>query len=341
LPRAIARRFAPAVAALLSPLLEAAAIVTSPIVAASRWASRPFDRKAERGDPPVARAALGRAQCNDAYWHGVFGGLYLPHLRAAIWANLASAERELRRGEPLRVEQLDIDCDGALEIWIHSASFSALVSPRRGGVIEEFTLFESGVNYADVLTRRREAYHEPPPPAAPSGHGGEGTPSIHDLEQLSRLDRLPPTDPVNRALFVDRVLARDVTLEAYQSGAFPALASWSDQFAVTIDTSNDSVELVLRAGGLDKRIRLTPTGGLTVSYRWDAAAFPSDAVFCPEISVARELTLDLNPQPADVWSFPFATMSRSERGFEETVQGRSYTPRWAIRAGEAQVTARP
>jgi CBS domain containing-hemolysin-like protein len=44
LPRAIARRFAPGVAALLSPLLEAAAIVTTPIVAAGRWAARPFGR---------------------------------------------------------------------------------------------------------------------------------------------------------------------------------------------------------------------------------------------------------------------------------------------------------
>ena len=51
LPRAIARRFAPAVAALLSPLLEAAAIIASPIVAAGRWASKPFDRKADRSEP--------------------------------------------------------------------------------------------------------------------------------------------------------------------------------------------------------------------------------------------------------------------------------------------------
>ena len=48
-PRAIARRFAPAVASLLSPLLEAAAMITSPIVAASRIASRPFER-AKQGE---------------------------------------------------------------------------------------------------------------------------------------------------------------------------------------------------------------------------------------------------------------------------------------------------
>jgi putative hemolysin len=45
LPRALARRFAPGVASALSPLLEAAAIIASPIVAAGRAASRPFDRQ--------------------------------------------------------------------------------------------------------------------------------------------------------------------------------------------------------------------------------------------------------------------------------------------------------
>jgi putative hemolysin len=46
LPRAVARRFAPAVASALSPLLEAAAMIASPIAAAGRLASRPFARPA-------------------------------------------------------------------------------------------------------------------------------------------------------------------------------------------------------------------------------------------------------------------------------------------------------
>ncbi|MEO8562810.1 MAG: CNNM domain-containing protein [bacterium] len=49
-PRAVARRFAPAVASLLSPLLEAAAIIASPIVGAGRWASRPFERTPTKQD---------------------------------------------------------------------------------------------------------------------------------------------------------------------------------------------------------------------------------------------------------------------------------------------------
>ena len=58
----------------------------------------------DRGDTPAVRRAIGRAQCNDAYWHGVFGGLYLPHLRDAIWRNLADAEAKLRQGEQIAWE---------------------------------------------------------------------------------------------------------------------------------------------------------------------------------------------------------------------------------------------
>jgi len=304
----------------------------------------------ERGNPPVARRAIGRAQCNDAYWHGVFGGLYLPHLRAAIWRNLALAECELRRGEELLVERLDLDGDGVEEIWVHSESFSALVSPHRGGVIEEYTLFEPGVNYADVLTRRREAYHETAlaqPRDARQEAAADGTPSIHDLEETSRLERLPPIDPADRALLVDRVLSGDVTLDMYSGGAFRAVASWArTPFDVSLDRSPQAVELVLRpmpkaappgGGLLEKRIRFDQSGQLTVTYRWDPDAFPPDAFFCPEISASRKLELNIAPMP-DLWSFPFVTVSRSERGFEETVQGYSHTPRWPIRAAAARLT---
>jgi hypothetical protein len=280
----------------------------------------------DRGDPPAARRAIGRAQCNDAYWHGVFGGLYLPHLRSAIWQNLAQAERELRQGEGIVAQELDLDCDGQVEIWIHSSAFSAVVSPNRGGAIEEYTLFESGVNYADVLTRRREVYHEQrdaPPEHSPAT--ADAAPSIHDLERTNRLEQSPPVDQVDRALFVDRVLAGDGMTE---------LASWARaQFDVTVAATAEAVELVLRATSLEKRIRFGPSGELTVTYRWDPTAFPADAFFCTEISVSQKLNLDLTPAA-------FATVSRSERGFEETVQGYSYTPRWPARAGEARVTLR-
>ncbi|MDH3733301.1 MAG: DUF1925 domain-containing protein, partial [Gemmatimonadota bacterium] len=160
----------------------------------------------ERGDPLGARRAIGRAQCNDAYWHGVFGGVYLPHLRQAVWRELATAEALLRSGEPLTVEIVDHDYDGLDEVRVHGENLSAVISPARGGGIESLLRLESGENDADVLARHHEAYHGDPglaPPweevrelwsarvddgeaSSPTAETDDGTPSIHDLEPRLR-----------------------------------------------------------------------------------------------------------------------------------------------------------
>ena len=44
------------------------------------------------GNDLNAKLLLWKGQCSCAYWHGIFGGLYLPHLREAIYKNLIEAE---------------------------------------------------------------------------------------------------------------------------------------------------------------------------------------------------------------------------------------------------------
>jgi hypothetical protein len=166
----------------------------------------------ERGDPPDVRRAIGRAQCNDAYWHGVFGGLYLPHLRAAIWHNLALAERDLRAGEELAWEARDMDGDGYDEIWVHSAGCSVVVAPSRGGAVEDLTLFATLTNHTATLTRRREAYHElgvhrPSDPASDD----QGKPGEHDAEHAPHFDgrpRISPSRSTSRATTRSRQAGR-------------------------------------------------------------------------------------------------------------------------------------
>jgi alpha-amylase/4-alpha-glucanotransferase-like protein len=138
-----------------------------------------------------------------------------------------------------------------------------------------------------------------------------------------------------------------VTLDGYTGGAFESVACWARAvFHASLEPAPQAVEVVLHpkpgaapAGLLEKRIRFDQTGALTVRYRWDPAAFPLGSFFCPEISVSPEVELELTPA-VDVWKFPVATVSRSERGFEETVQGYSYTPRWPIRVGDGRITVR-
>src|SRR5665647_3810589 len=67
---------------------------------------------ARRVRPARGREAcdfLYRAQCNDVYWHGVFGGLYLNHLREAAYANLLPMQDRVGRrlgAEEVRVRRL-------------------------------------------------------------------------------------------------------------------------------------------------------------------------------------------------------------------------------------------
>ncbi|MGH7526524.1 MAG: alpha-amylase/4-alpha-glucanotransferase domain-containing protein, partial [Gemmatimonadales bacterium] len=301
-----------------------------------------------QGDPPGARRAIGRAQCNDAYWHGVFGGLYLPHLREAIWRNLALAEGELRQDQGLAWEVLDFDGDGSEEIWVHSDVFSALVSPCRGGAVEEYTRFAEGINYGSTLTRRREAYHdlalERGAEAAHGGHGG--TESIHDIEEGIRLDVRPPLDGDDRALFVDRILPRGLTLDEYAHGDYWPIASWArtPDCSFTVDRRGDAVEIVCTAGDgaerLTKRLRFGAVGELSVSYAWDPALADPEDLFAPELSLGAPVELVCSPA-AEEWRFSIDTVAKSERGLDRTRQGESVTLRWPVRLGAATVEVRP
>lgn len=329
-----------------------------------------------RGDPASARHAIGRAQCNDAYWHGVFGGLYLPFLRGAIWANLARAEGELRAGEPLAAETLDIDADGSDEVWVHSSRFSAIVSPARGGAVIEYTVFEDETNYADALTRRWEAYHDAAlaeaaraasaagaaasgaasaragaTAAAASGssssgktadapHDDGGMASIHDLEHSLTLAERPAVDLDDRALFVDRVLDAETTPARHARASYTPLKSWARApLDVAVVREHSAVEVVCTGAGLEKRLRFTEDGSITVTWRWDPSAFGAGARFASEISLFRPL--ELEPAPAATrWVAPIETVAKSEKGLDRTVQGESVTLLWEASLGGATLDVR-
>jgi alpha-amylase len=292
-----------------------------------------------RGDTPEVRRAIGRAQCNDAYWHGVFGGLYLPHLREAVWANLAAAERQLRAGETIAADVLDFDGDGHAEVWVHSDQFSAVVSPRRGAAIEEYTRFQHGINHADVLTRRREAYHDTAlEPAPPPHHDGGGAPSIHELEEGFRLSERPPVDADDRAMLQERVLPYTLSPETYAAGGYPTAFSWARTgFSYQVVQEPSAVELHFQSAAdsvhaLRKALRFEADGTFTARYEWDAAAGAPGDFFAVELSLFRPLTVAATPE-ALIWTYPVETVAKSERGLDRTLQGESLTLRWPVEAG--------
>src|SRR4029077_6561690 len=81
-----------------------------------------------------AREALWRGQANDAYWHGVFGGCYLPHLRRAVKSALLEDEARLvGDGDPIDVTVTDVNGDGRDEVLVRTPALSVTLNPARGG----------------------------------------------------------------------------------------------------------------------------------------------------------------------------------------------------------------
>ncbi len=110
-----------------------------------------------------ARDLLLRAQCNDAYWHGIFGGIYAPHLRTDPWRNLIRAELIADLHTPgalvARVELLDYDADGAGELLFTAPEYQALLKPGDGGTIAALDFRPAAATLVNSILRRPESYH--------------------------------------------------------------------------------------------------------------------------------------------------------------------------------------
>lgn len=105
---------------------------------------------------------LYAGQCNCAYWHGVFGGLYLPHLRNAVYEHLLKAENLYNKkfGSKNSWINTDFDCDRTEEFLYESKNQNIYIDAENGGSIFEFDILKKNYNLSNVLTRRYEGYHK-------------------------------------------------------------------------------------------------------------------------------------------------------------------------------------
>ena len=77
---------------------------------------------------------LMKSQANDAYWHGVFGGIYLPHLRRGIHTAFLSSYRLYKDAvkEHIEKEYYDFDSDGENEILLSNDCWCIIYKPSSG-----------------------------------------------------------------------------------------------------------------------------------------------------------------------------------------------------------------
>jgi 4-alpha-glucanotransferase len=169
----------------------------------SRIDAAPARRSGSRAGEELkkARDLLLAAQCNDAYWHGIFGGLYAPHLRTELWRNLIRAELMADQQTPgadvPRVETLDYDGDGVNELLFTAPEYQALLKPSDGGTLAALDFRPTASTLINSILRRPEAYHARLRDIAKNPSGA--VTSIHEqtrmkepgLERFLRYDRWP------------------------------------------------------------------------------------------------------------------------------------------------------
>jgi alpha-amylase len=116
-------------------------------------------------DGPARDRALDhlyQGQSNDCYWHGLFGGIYIGHMRLATHEHLIAAEdlAEASTGSQVGAERLDLDMDGIDEIRLADAGQVVTVDLDGGAGIGAWDIRAVRHALAAVMRRRPEAYHD-------------------------------------------------------------------------------------------------------------------------------------------------------------------------------------
>jgi len=241
-----------------------------------------------------ARIELYRGQCNCSYWHGAFGGLYLPHLRHAVYRHLIAADTILEQvGRAIdgsaapdgpdrwvRIEAADYDCDSRKEIRISGDRLVAFLSPSRGGHLYELDIRNIRQNVLGTLNRRPEIYHEAIIQAA-TGEGGDGLNAASIQGEIKckqeNLHEKIAYDSYPRKALVDHFLKPGLSLDDFRNGRGFEGDFHTGVYQSLLRRSRDRVEADLARRGLlaSYEVQLTKTvaldrtrgGSLEISYR--------------------------------------------------------------------------
>lgn len=237
------------------------------------------------------------SQCNDAYWHGVFGGLYLPVLRYPVYHNLIAAESDLDKLEKktrVTADICDFDCDGHDEILIESPTLNCYLKPDQGGFLFELDFKSISLNLLDIVSRRKETYHEKLAQATREG-GGEGVSSIHDLVKVKEkgLEKLLVNDWYRHGSLIDHFFGARTTLDDVWRCQYDEEGDFVNQpYSSEIERRKGEITVTLTKDGAIRRDQKSHR----LSVRKSVTVSPGEHGIRIEYGI-----LNLEDDPIDLW----------------------------------------
>jgi len=232
--------------------------------------------KADAAELAEAEKDLLRGQCNCAYWHGVFGGLYLFHLRRSLYHHAIKSEARMDEAlygkKPFCSAQVvDFDADGLSEIVLENRKVSLYLDPGEGGILKELDSKEVCQNLINSLARRKEAYHkviiekiEHP------AEEGEEVKTIHDGIQVADegvKDHLT-YDWYDRYSLIDHFIGEDVYPEAFARCEYNEIGDFvKGVYDLDHAVSADGIQVTMKRTGLVDGASVSVSKEITLSRK--------------------------------------------------------------------------
>jgi 4-alpha-glucanotransferase len=314
---------------------------------------------------PALTELLHHAQANDAYWHGMFGGLYLPHLRRALWQALVQLEARLDAiaARPA-LTCADVDADGHDELLLTSAALQAVVRVDGHAAMIEFDSYALAHNFGDTMRRTTEPYYAQLAEVGQQHHG-DGIASAHD--RIIMKDVITPADVVPdarpRAMFLDTVVQLDgtsvpVSGYALQDAAGGHGVQFTDRvhgimksYVIDADRLTVRYQFTNNTPGrfaVELNVAMPSADGYSGRYILADGSIPCGFGQSLVLASVARLSLDdgelhgalhiaIDP-PADLIAGPHHAVSRSEAGFEKIMQAASIRFEWSGAATERPLT---
>jgi 4-alpha-glucanotransferase len=310
------------------------------------------------------RKKLYKAQNNDVYWHGVFGGLYLTHLRYLAYKYLIDAELKLNAVAKTKfpvVEQADIDLDGDIEIIFKDKVFDLYLSPEQGGTITEIDYKPGSMNILNTLTRREEGYHKKIMEKSGLNNSSSNTnnpSSIHDRDVAVTQEIIDSLiyDSYRKSAWIDHLYSESNFSEEslLKNKALDKFKLYDMPYAVKVNKK--VIEADISAGGLSLKKRLkidrdilrfsysiknSAGRGLLFSSEFNLLLYSEDILEKKKFFDTQELVIEDSwfklkylldfSEKTRVFVYPIYTVSDSEAGLERSYQGLSMHFIWELK----------
>ncbi len=233
---------------------------------------------------------LWQAQCNCGYWHGIFGGFYLGHIRSAIYENLIIAEKELDKSISKKfpaIERCDFNFDGYDETVLKNQHFILTLSDKGASIIE-LSCKDKCFNLLNTITRGEESYHR-----KIKGNIKKETKeisTIHDIVTTKEdgLDTYLIYDDYDKVALVDHLLSKDISIDDYmKQKKIKTLSNDKYNFSLRKKRDNFFLDYHYRKEGLEfsKKVVFGKDSLFTSDYKFFEYSLLKDYYFGIEFNL--------------------------------------------------------